>query len=133
MPNCCNEAQKNHQDPQNLERKKDSSLWKTSSPVTIYYSQISFTITDKQGKNRQSFGLYIFSAMSFTLRKMYNVLSSVGIRSFFPREKHQVQTNATQTIQAEDFPYLERRPYLKSRNIACFLSVVFLVIPILGV
>ena len=40
-------------------------------------------MTDKQGKNRQSFGLYIFCAISFTFRNMYNVLASVGIRSFF--------------------------------------------------
>ena len=79
-------------------------------------------MTDKQGKNRQSFGLYVFCAISFTFRNMYNVLASVGIRSFFSRQKHQVQTNVTQSIQAKDFLYLERRPYLKSRNIACFLS-----------
>ena len=79
-------------------------------------------MTDRQGKNRQSFGPYIFCHQFYFQEHVQCSCISRNQIFFFPRQKHRVQTNVTQTIQAKDFPYLERRPYLNSRNIACFLS-----------
>ena len=73
------EARKIHQDPQEPKMKEKNQLVENCQPKSMYYPQISFTITtDKWGKDRQIFWLHLSWIISFTLLKMYDGSSHHG-------------------------------------------------------